>query len=378
MSVNIFRDEMQHAQLFGKPVLTTNWLIPRETVPDGWFCYDMRGTDRDPSAHAELVNYTGFNHSGTVLSPKPLKRSATKVRRIGKGDYFLHGETLDLEGFCEEYGLDLPDNPIKFEMRPASPDEAGLFFALDPAEDEALGTVGHVRIDFGHDGGEFRHTWWPRGPEGLNTPEFKGELGQVVDQLRRGVLKDLSTMLRWCHLHGGEIAGGSCAQNYGYVVETEQYRYCLRCNPVRGDYQAYLTCFDKSAQKQMFGLTEKGRQQLRDAADPAMPHSYSWYVIEHLNTPELRADHELPLEDAVQLYAGLDCVDKRLGVTKDGIAAVDLAIRMDGREWLPEDWRKLDSFKADPVVAGAVEQLRQTLENQTLEQGAGFTMEGIS
>ena len=377
MSVNIFRDEMQHAKLFGKPVLTTNWLIPRETVPDGWFCYDMRGTDRDPGAHAELVDYTSFDHSGTVLSPKPLKRPATKVRRIGKGDYFLHGETMDLESFCEEHGLDFPDNPIKFEMRPASPDEAGLFFTLDPAEDEKMGTVGHVRIDFGHDGGEFRHTWWPRGPEGLNTPEFKGELGQVVDQLRRGALKDLSTMLRWCHLHGGEIAGGVCAQNYGYVVETEQYRYCLRCNPVRGDYQAYLTCFDKLAQKQTFGLTEKGRQQLRDAADPAMPHSYSWYVIEHLNTPELRADHELPLEDAVQLYAGLDCADKRLGVSKDGVAAVDLAIRMDGREWLPEDWRKLDSFKSDPVVVGAVEQLRQTLENQTQEQGIGFTMEGI-
>ena len=249
MSVNIFRDEMQHAQLFGKPVLTTNWLIPRETVPDGWFCYDMRGTDRDPSAHAELVDYTSFDHSGTVLSPKPLKRPSTKVRRIREGDYILHGETMDLEGFCEEYGLDVPDNPIKFEMRPASPDEAGLFFALDPAEDETLGTVGHIRIDFGHDGGEFRHSWWPRGPEELNTPEFKGELGQVVDQLRRGVLKDLSTMLRWCHLHGGEIAGGICAQNYGYMVETEQYRYCLRCNPVRGDYQAYLTAFDLRVQE---------------------------------------------------------------------------------------------------------------------------------
>ena len=34
MAVNIFRDEMQHARLFGKPVLTTNWLISRETVPD--------------------------------------------------------------------------------------------------------------------------------------------------------------------------------------------------------------------------------------------------------------------------------------------------------------------------------------------------------
>lgn len=103
MAVNIFKDELQHARLFGKPVLTTNWLIPRETVPDGWFCYDMRGTERDPAAHAELVDYTSYDHSGTVLSPKPLKRPATKARRIGKGDYFLHGEAMDLEAFCEEY-----------------------------------------------------------------------------------------------------------------------------------------------------------------------------------------------------------------------------------------------------------------------------------
>ena len=156
---------------------------------------------------------------------------------------------MDLEGFCEEHGLDVPDNPIKFEMRPASPDEAGLFFALDPAEDETLGTVGHVRIDFGHDGGEFWHSWWPRGPEGLNTPEFKEELGQVVAQLRRGVLKDFSSMLRHCHISGGEISGGICCQNYGFVVETERYRYCLRCNPVLGDYQAYLTAYDLRTQE---------------------------------------------------------------------------------------------------------------------------------
>ena len=29
------------------------------------------------------------------------------------------------------------------------------------------------------------------------------------------------------------------------------------------------------------GLTEKGRQALRDAADPTLPHSYDWHVIEH-------------------------------------------------------------------------------------------------
>ena len=56
-------------------------------------------------------------------------------------------------------------------------------------------------------------------------------------------------MLRLCHLNGGGIAGGVAAQNYGFVLETERYRYCLRCNPVRRDYQAHLTCFDLRQQK---------------------------------------------------------------------------------------------------------------------------------
>lgn len=247
MAVNIFTDQMQHAQLFGKPVLTTNWLIPREAVPDGWFCYDMKGTARDPGAHAVLTEQTDKNHSGTVLSPVPLMSPLFISKRIGKKDYFLHGEKMDLETFCEEYGLDYPENPIKFEMRPASPDEAGIFYALPPEKDEELGAIGHVRINFGHHGQEFWHTWWPRGPEELNSPDFGEELNQVVNQLRRGVLKDLDTMERWCQSHGGEIDGGWC-QNYGYVVETDRYRYCLRCTPVPNDYQACLTCFDKQAQ----------------------------------------------------------------------------------------------------------------------------------
>ena len=89
MAVNIFTDQMQHAELFGKPVLTTNWLIPRETVPDGWWCYDMQGADDDPGAHAVLVDYATFGHSGSVLSPEPLKQPTAIFRQIGPHDYFL-------------------------------------------------------------------------------------------------------------------------------------------------------------------------------------------------------------------------------------------------------------------------------------------------
>ena len=136
----------------------------------------------------------------------------------------------------------------KFEIRPASFEEAGLFYALQPEQDEALGAIGHVRMDFGRSGSEFWHSWHPRGPAELNSPEFKAELQELVDELRKGVLKNFAAMTGYCRGHGGEISGG-WVQNYGYILETENYRYCLRCNPVPGDYQAYLICFDKQVQE---------------------------------------------------------------------------------------------------------------------------------
>lgn len=139
-------------------------------------------------------------------------------------------------------------NIAKHEIRSASAEEAGLFYAMSPEEDAELGCIGHVRIDFGRGGDRFYHTWHPRGAEELNTQEFKDELTKVVDELRESVLKDYAAMTGYCRDHGGEINGG-WVQNYGYIVETENYRYCLRCNPVPGDYQAYLTCFDKRVQE---------------------------------------------------------------------------------------------------------------------------------
>ena len=80
-------------------------------------------------------------------------------------------------------------NATQFHIRPARPEEAGLFYAQHPEEDKRLGAVGHVSMDFGRSGNEFWHTWWPRGPEELNSPAFKAELQQIVGKLREDVLK---------------------------------------------------------------------------------------------------------------------------------------------------------------------------------------------
>ncbi len=361
MQINIYKDKLQGARLFGASVLYSANPIPHEDVPQGWYCYDLRGTARYPDEPYALVDQTEDCHAGSVLSYLPLKGGRAQ-KRLVKDMFQMLGTNLTLAEFCADEKIRCPETPLRHMLRPASSEDAGLFYTLPPEKDAELETIGHVRIDFGSSGKAFHHSWWPRGPEELNTQEFRDELDQVVNDLRKGVLKDLSSMCRCCYGSGGAIEGGSCCQNYGFTLETEHYIYRLRCNPIPGDYQAYLTCFINQAQK--MGMTEKGRQTLRDAADPSRPHSYSWYVIENINDPPRRIDHELPLEDAIHLYTGLDCEDKRLGVTKDDIAAVDLVIHMEGREWLSRDCLAMGSFKDDPVAADAVDRLQKMLEER--------------
>ena len=272
----------------------------------------------------------------------------------------------------------------RFSLQPASPSEAGLFFTLPKERDAELGTIGHVRIDFGSEGKEFWHTWWPRGDEELNSPEFKAELQKLVNELREtGPLKSLSAMSSYCAEHGGQIEGG-WRQNYGYVVETEHYRYCLRCNPSPGDYQAYLTAFDLRVQRmnmkqeasvQEQELTDAGKAMLRNAANNTLPHSYSWFVLQDYNTPAEKLTSGLTLSDAIRLYDETASVNKRLGVTKDGIATVDFLITLNGEQKFTDDYTRLASFSDDPVIAQSVETLKNGITEQTPEQG--ITMGGL-
>ena len=50
-----------------------------------------------------------------------------------------------------------------FDLRPASREEAGLFYSNDE-QDEALGTVGHLRLDFGHGFLPLRSTCYGKRP----------------------------------------------------------------------------------------------------------------------------------------------------------------------------------------------------------------------
>ena len=118
-----------------------------------------------------------------------------------------------------------------------------------------------------------------------------------------------------------------------------------------------------------YGLTEKGLQALRDVADPSLPHSYAWFVMTDCNTPQEQLHRNLTLDEAVELYQNSDHPEKRLGVTKDDFATVDFVRMVDGEQTFFEDYQKLESFKNDPTIFEAVEQLHQELEDMSQDQG---------
>ena len=249
MTVNARTEEFQQLELFGKYALFTNGRIDRPTVPKGWYCNDFRGSDDDPGELCYIEESVAVNHAGSILMPEKLELPASGRLDVRDEFGFLNKGDMTFREFCEVHDLPFPAEEEQYHIRPARPDEAGLFYAQPPSEDERLGTVGHLQMDFGRGGNEFWHTWWPRGPEELNSPVFKAKLQEVVDMMRENVLKSRFAMERFCYDHGGKIDGGY-VQNYGYIVETEHYRYCLRCNPSPGDYNGYLTAYDLGVQRQ--------------------------------------------------------------------------------------------------------------------------------
>ena len=118
-----------------------------------------------------------------------------------------------------------------------------------------------------------------------------------------------------------------------------------------------------------YGLTEAGRQAMRDVADPGLPHTYAWFVMTDCGAPEEQIRRDLTLEEAIQTYLENDRPEKRIGVTKDGVATVDLVRSLDGEQQFFGDYQRLDSFKSDPEIAAAVETIQRELEQNTPQQG---------
>ena len=66
-------DLYQEVELFDQPALFSNGRFSRADLPDGLYCYDLRGSDDDPGAPVAVEERVVVNHAGSVITTKPLE-----------------------------------------------------------------------------------------------------------------------------------------------------------------------------------------------------------------------------------------------------------------------------------------------------------------
>ena len=72
--IQIANDEQyQEIELFDKPGLFSNGRIVRDNLPEGVYCYDLRGSDYDPGEPVCVEEQVVVNHVGSVLLTEPLE-----------------------------------------------------------------------------------------------------------------------------------------------------------------------------------------------------------------------------------------------------------------------------------------------------------------
>ena len=76
--IQIANDEQyQEIELFEKPGLFSNGRIVRDNLPEGVYCYDLRGSDDDPGEPVSVEEKVQVNHAGSVLLTEPLELPET-------------------------------------------------------------------------------------------------------------------------------------------------------------------------------------------------------------------------------------------------------------------------------------------------------------
>ena len=115
--IQIANDEKyQEIELFNKPGLFSNGRIARDTLPEGVYCYDLRGSDYDPGDPIYVEDRVGVNHAGSVILAEPLDLSKEGYLRLTEeeGLNFVGGFST-LAQFLQEQKKDRHTEEVEAE-----------------------------------------------------------------------------------------------------------------------------------------------------------------------------------------------------------------------------------------------------------------------
>ncbi|MDO5398457.1 MAG: DUF4316 domain-containing protein [bacterium] len=96
-------EKLQEVEVFGEKALFSNGRIDGNTLPDGLYCYDLRGSDNDPGEPVAVEKNVSVNHAGCIICAKPIDIPETGFVPLNDGLNFLGGEKGIREFLYEQY-----------------------------------------------------------------------------------------------------------------------------------------------------------------------------------------------------------------------------------------------------------------------------------
>ena len=108
--------QYQEVELFEKPALFSNGRISHDDLPEGVYCYDLRGSDDDPGFPICVEERVVVNHAGSVILTAPLEFSEEgRLYFTDETGLNFNGGMLTLSQFLQEQKKDRRTEEVEAE-----------------------------------------------------------------------------------------------------------------------------------------------------------------------------------------------------------------------------------------------------------------------
>ena len=94
-------EKYQGIELFDKPALFSNGRIDRDSLPEGLYCYDLRGSDDDPGDPVTIENHVTVNHAASVITAEPIALPEEGYLRLGEDGLNFTGDEQSVKEFFQ-------------------------------------------------------------------------------------------------------------------------------------------------------------------------------------------------------------------------------------------------------------------------------------
>lgn len=137
---------------------------------------------------------------------------------------------------------------MEMKIRPLLAEEQKYTYGQSSQLTSQTGSIGYLRGDFDRDDDSFYTTWFDVAAS-RKTDAFKAEFDSVINALRFDdrygfPIASRSEMRDYVRNHPDAAFQGNYCTEYGFRVNTADYAYLLRCNPLNGEYNFYCYCFE--------------------------------------------------------------------------------------------------------------------------------------